>query len=431
VGDEVMPPGQSPGPPPTSFLARVRSHLLDLTPFRVSRDFRVLFLGQAVSDFGTEVTFVVVPYQVWTLTHSTLAVGLLGLCDLIPLLVTPVVGGMLADAFERRRLIVLVYAVLAVLSAALAANASLAEPHLWVLYAIATLNAALYGIYSPAVRTWPARLVPAELLPSVFSLEATFYSLDSLLGPAAAGVLIATIRPAGAYLVDVATFVAAIGALAAMRPSPPAEEAPPPGLSAIRDGLRFLRGKRVLQMTYAVDLNAMVFGMPLALLPAVADRLGVGPKGLGLLYAAPAGGSLVASIFSGRLKHVRRQGLAILLAVVGWGAAIAAFGLARSFWVAVFFLALAHVGDLVSGVYRTSIEQTVVSDEMRGRLSGIALTVWAVGPSLGNVEAGAIASLVSVPFAIVSGGVLCVAGAAAIAALVPSFARYDARAPHA
>jgi MFS family permease len=429
VGEEVMPPAQLPGRSPTSFLARLRSHVVDLTPLRVSRDFRILFLGQAVSDFGTEVTFVVVPYQVWTLTHSALAVGLLGLCDLIPLLATPVVGGMLADAFERRRLIVLVYAVLGGSSGALAVNASLAEPQLWVLYVVATANAALYGIYSPAVRTWPARLVPAELLPSVFSLEATFYSLDSLLGPAAAGVLIATIHPTGAYLVDVGSFAVGIAALAAMTPSPPAEEAPRPGLRAIRDGLRFLRGKRVVQMTYAVDLNAMVFGMPLALLPAVADRLGVGPRGLGLLYAAPAAGSLVASIFSGRLKHVRRQGLAILLAVAGWGAAIAAFGLARSFWLAVFLLALAHVGDLISGVYRTSIEQTVVSDDMRGRLAGIALTVWAVGPSLGNVEAGVVASLTSLRFSVVSGGLLCIAGTVAIALAVPALIRYDARAP--
>jgi MFS family permease len=287
--------------------------MLDLTPFRVSRDFRILFLGQAVSDFGSEVTFVVIPYQVWTLTHSTLAVGLLGLCDLIPLLVTPAVGGMLADAFERRRLIILVYAVLAGLSLALVFNASLADPRLWVLYVVATANAGLYGIYSPAVRTWPARLVPVELLPSVFSLETTFFSLDALFGPAAAGVLIATIHPAGAYLVDAVSFGVGIAAIATMRPSPPAEEAPPPGLAAIR----------------------------------------------------------------------------------------------------------------------TTIEQTVVNDEMRGRLSGIALTVWAVGPSLGNVEAGLVASLVSVPFAIVSGGVACVLGAAVIGALVPTFRRYDSRHPQA
>jgi MFS family permease len=180
-----------------------------------------------------------------------------------------------------------------------------------------------------------------------------------------------------------------------------------------------------------VDLNAMVFGMPLALFPAVADRLGVGARGLGLLYAAGAGGALVASLFSGRLGHVRRQGRATLAAVAVWGAAIVGFGLATSLWVAIAFLAVAHAGDLVSGVYRTAIAQTVVSDELRGRLDGIGLTVWAVGPSIGNLEAGAVASLVSVPFAVVSGGAACVLGAAVIGVLVPAFRRYDARSPHA
>jgi MFS family permease len=433
VADDVTSAGPRGSEPPErlSLLERLRGHLIDLTPLRRSRDFRLLFAGLAVSHFGTEITFVAVPFQVWRLTHSTLAVGLLGLCDLVPLLVTPILGGLIADAFERRRFVLAVHVVLGMLSAALVANGALPHPHLWALYAFATLHAALYGLYRPAIDAWPVRLVGTDLLPSALALEMLYYNADGLAGPALAGVLIAWLGVSGVYLIDVATFVVAIACLAAMRPSPPGEEAPAPGLHAILEGLRFLRGKPVLQMTFVADLNAMVFGMPLALFPAVADRLGVGATGLGFLYAAGAGGSLLASLFSGRLRHVRRQGRAILLAIVVWGGAIVGFGLARSLWLAIAFLAIAHAGDLISGVYRSAIAQTVVSDELRGRLNGMGLTVWTVGPALGDIEAGAVASLVSVPFAVVSGGLACVLGATVIWALVPAFRRYDAADPRA
>ncbi len=433
MADDVTSAGPRGTEPPerVTQLERFRGHLIDLTPLRRSRDFRWLFGGLAVSHFGTEIAFVAIPFQVWRLTHSTLAVGLLGLCDLVPLLVTPILGGMAADAFERRRFVIRVHVALGLLSVAVAVNAFLPEPRLWVLYVFATANAGLYGLYRPAIDAWPARLVGTDLLPSALALEMLYFNVDGLAGPALAGIIIAAIGVGGAYLIDVGTYVVAIACLAMMRPSPPADEAPAPGLEAIREGLRFLRGKRVLQMTYLIDFNAMVFGMPLALFPAMADRLNAGPQGLGLLYAAGAGGSVVASLFSGRLRHVRRQGRAIVVSVVVWGAAIVGFGLSTSLWIAIAFLAVAHAGDLVSGVYRTSIAQTVVSDDLRGRLDGIGLTVWTSGPALGNLEAGGVASLVSVPFAVVSGGVACVVGALLIGALVPSFRNYDARSPHA
>lgn len=409
----------------------LRRHLIDVEPLRRSRDFRLLYAGMAVSDLGNNITFVTIPFQVYDITGSTLAVGLLGLCDLVPLLFMPVVGGMVADTFERRRMVLVVNGILTLLSLVLVLNSLRPQPALWVLYLIATLNSALWGLYSPAVRAWPARLVDKELLPSAFALETAYYNLDALAGPAVAGVLIQWIDPAGAYLVDVGTFFAALLALALMRPSPPSEDGPRAGWGAIRDGLRFLKGKRVLQSTYTIDLNAMFFGMPDALFPAVAVRLGVGPAGLGLLYAAPAAGSLLASVFSGGMKHVRHQGRAILLAVAVWGLAIVGFGLSEALWVCVVFLAFAGAGDMVSGVFRTTIAQTVVSDEMRGRLEGMGLTVWATGPSLGNVEAGVVASAFGVPFSIVSGGVACVVGAIVHAIAVPAFTSYDARDPHA
>jgi MFS family permease len=409
----------------------IRHHLIDLGPLRASREFRLLFAGMAVSDVGTEITYVVIPFQVYQLTHSTLAVGLLGLCDLVPLLFMPVIGGMVADALERRRMVLVANALLTLLSLALVWNALLPEPRLWVLYVVATLGAALYGLSSPAVRAWPARLLDAELLPSAYALQSAYFNLDALAGPALAGVLIALIEPAGAYLVDVATFFVALLCLSRMRPSPPPEEGPRVGLAAIKEGLEFLRGKRVLLSTFTIDLNAMIFGMPTALFPAVAESLGVGPGGLGLLYAAPAAGSLLATVFSGGLRRVRRQGRAILIAVAVWGIAIVGFGLSGTFAAAIACLAVAGAGDMVSGVFRTTIGQSVVSDEMRGRLEGMGLVVWTTGPSLGNVEAGVVASLTTVPISIVSGGLLCLAGVLGHAVFVPSFRDYDADHPSA
>jgi MFS family permease len=347
----------------------------------------------------------------------------------VPMLVLSVVGGAMADATDRRRTLLLVHAVMAMLSAALALNALSATPRLWPLYVFAALAASGWALVSPALRAWPARLVGPEALASAFALEWGYSSAAMLIGPAIAGVLIGTMGLAGAYGVDVGSYAVALLALWLMRPSPPGSDGPPFGFDAIRDGLRFLRGKRVLQSTYLADLNAMVFGMPMALFPAVADRLGGGARLVGLLFAAPAAGSLVASVFSGRAKHVRRQGLAILVAVAVWGTAIVGFGLSTATVPALVFLAIAGAGDMVSGIYRDTIAQASTDDAMRGRVAGIGMSVWTSGPALGNVEAGAVASAFGVPFSIVSGGIACVLGVGVLAWLVPAFRRYDASAP--
>lgn len=412
-------------------LARTKGLVIDVTPLRRSRQFRLLWIGETVSDLGSRVTAVAVPYQVFRLTHSSLAVGMLALCELMPILVLPVVGGAVADRVERRRLLRWTYGVLPLFSLVLAANAHLARPHLWVLYAFATLSAAAYGLYSPAVRSAPPLLFERDELPAVFALTSVYYSFGSLVGPAVGGLLIAALGLTGTYLVDVLSFLVALGTLAAMDPLPRAaeHEVPPRLLDSVRQGLRFLKGRPVLQSTFTFDLNAMIFGSPLALFPAMAERLGGGPGLLGLLYAAPYGGAFLVTLFSGRARHVRRQGLAVMLSIVLWGVAIAGFGLASAPWMALVALAVAGGADMWSGIFRTSIGQAVVPDAMRGRLSGIELAVVASGPTLGDVEAGVVGSLVSVPFAIVSGGLACVAGVAVLGALVPEFARYDARDP--
>jgi hypothetical protein len=426
--DEIPPELATPG-----LLAKARGVALDLTPLRRSRQFRLLWIGEVVSDLGTQFASVALPFQVFQITRSSLAVGMLALCGLVPLLILPVIGGALADRVERRRLLLISYSLVPLLPLALLVNSLLDRPHLWVLYAVETLYTASYALWSPAIRSLPPLVVSKDLLPSVNALMSAYASTGALLGPALGGALIAVIGLPGTYALDVASFGVALVMLASMRPIPPVPgEHHERGLwRSIGDGIRFLRGRKVLQTTYTVDLIAMIFGMPRALFPAFAVRLGGGPGILGLLYAAPYAGSTLITLFSGWAKRVRRQGLATEIAVVVWGAALVGFGLSRTTWLALLFLAVAGAGDMWSGIFRTTIGQTVVSDDLRGRLEGMGLAVWATGPALGDVEAGVVGSVVGLPFAIVSGGLGCIAGVVILAFLVPQFHRYDAAHPSA
>jgi hypothetical protein len=245
-------------PRPTGWLTRARGHLVDVTPLKVSRDFRRLFIGRSISDFGDEIVAVVVPFQVYEITGSTLAVGLIGLVELVPVLVFPILGGAFADALERRRLTITTHAILAALSALMAVNAFLDEPLLWPLYGFAFISAGLYTFNRPGLDTWPARLLSRDLLPSANALEAGFGTLDSMLGPVAAGILLLTVAPGGAFAFDAVTFLIVIVQIARMRPSPPSDDDNEVSWEAIKDGFRFLKGKRTLQSVFLVDLNAMV-----------------------------------------------------------------------------------------------------------------------------------------------------------------------------
>lgn len=403
---------------------------MDFTPLKVSADFRRLFVGQAISEFGTQITFVVVPFQVYAITRSTAMVGLLALCEALPLVVLPIVGGAIADAVERRRFLMVAQAITAALSIALAVNAFLPDPHLWILFAFSFLWASAYSLYSPAFRAWPARLLPPDLYTSALALEVVYYQSAALIGPALAGVLIVTVGVGWAYVLDAVSYLAVIIALAGMRPSPPTAKHLSIGWSAITEALRFLRGKQVLQGTFWIDLNAMIFGLPVALYPAfVLDVLHASPAVLGLLYSAEALGALLVALLSGHAKHVRRQGLVTIIACMCWGAGIVGFGRAGTLWLALLFLMLASAADMVSGLYRDAILKTVTPDAMRGRLEGLSLSVVGTGPSLGNAEAGFLASLTSVRTSIVSGGVACIIGAGILALVLPRYRRYDAANP--
>jgi MFS family permease len=307
------------------------------------------------------------------------------------------------------------------------ANALLPHPTLWALYLGAALLAALDGIQRPALDSMVPRLVPAEQIPAASALGSLRMNLSAVAGPAVGGVLIASVSLTWAYAVDLATFAFSLLMLALMKAVPPPPGADRPGLRSVVEGIRYARSRPELLGTYLVDINAMFFGMPMALFPFIADRYG-GPGVLGLLYAAPSAGAILATLTSGWSRRVHRHGLMVVLAAAGWGAAIVGFGLAGTLWLAVGFLALAGAADMVSGLFRGIIWDQTIPDHLRGRLAGIEMVSYSSGPLLGNVESGVAARFLGVRTSVVSGGVLCIAGTAVMALLLPSFLRYDGRA---
>ena len=405
-----------------------RTVALDLTPLRISRDYRLVYIGQSVSFLGSMITYVAVPYQMYSLTHSTLAVGLLGAAELIPLLATALIGGALADAYDRRRLVLLAEGGMAVGCLLLMFNARAAHPSPLALYALAALMAGLGGLHRPALESMTPRLVRRDLMPAVAALQAFRGNFGMIVGPAVGGSLIALAGVAGAYAADLGTFLVSLVSLAFVSAVPPADDAPAPGRAAIVEGLRYALSRPLLMGTYLVDINAMIFGMPLALFPAIAERYG-GASSVGYLYAAPAVGALVATIFSGWTTHVRRHGLAVAIAAMVWGAGIVGFGLAGSLAWSLGWLALAGGADMVSGLFRMTIWNQTIPDRLRGRLAGVEQISYLSGPLLGHLEAGLVAALWGVRVSIVSGGVLAVIGSLVLSWRLPEFIQYRADQP--
>jgi len=416
-----------PEPPERGLLARIA---VDIRPLRESRDFRRLWFGVGISAIGSQITSVAIPFQLYDLTHSTLLVGFLGLAALFPLLIVPIYGGAVADAVDRRRLLLLSDIAQLLVTVGLLVNALLPHPSIWFLFVAEALGTAAYGFQRPARNALTPRLVRGDQLLAAIAVEDVFFTLARVAGPVMAGGLITVVGLAGAFTVDIATFAASLAAIWLLPPVPPAPDAARASLKAIADGFRYVLHRRVLLGIFVVDTIAMIFGMPRALFPAFAEQLGGGAGVLGLLYAAPFAGALVASLTSGWMMTVRRQGLGVCIAAAAWGVAIALVGFADAVWFALVFLAVAGAADFISAVLRSNILLTVTPDSMRGRLSGIELAQVAGAPSIGDVEAGVVASLASVRASIVSGGILTVAGTAVVALAIPALVRYDARHPH-
>jgi MFS family permease len=399
---------------------------IDVGPLRRHRDYRLLFAGQALSFFGAMLTYVAIPYQVYALTGSPLALGLLSLAALIPLLVTAFIGGALADAVDRRRMLQVAEAGLGVATALLFLNSLLDEPKVWVLFVVTPLLAAMDGFQRPALDSMVPRLVSRDELTAAAALDSLRGEFGMIAGPAIGGILIATVGLPATYGIDVATYGASVVALALMRAMPPPPEAVPPSLRSIGEGFKYAWSRQELLGSYGVDMVAMFFGMPMALFPAIAAQYG-GAEVLGLLYAAPSVGALVASLTSGWAARVHRHGMAIIWAAASWGLAIAVFGLVTNLWVALVVLGFAGAADMISGIFRGTLWNQTIPDRLRGRLAGIEQISYSSGPLLGNLEAGVVASLASVRVSVVSGGVLCVVGVGLFTLFLPAFRHYDAR----
>lgn len=396
-----------------------------MEPLRSSRQFRLLWSGQLVSFLGTQITAVAAPVQIYGLTKSTLAVGLLGLAQLGPLLVCSLLGGTLADALDRRRLLLATNVALAVTTVALLANAASSNPRIWPIYVASAAAAGLSGIDSPTRQASIPGLVRPDQFPAAQALNQIIMTTGLAAGPAVGGLLIAKVSLTAAYGVDVVTFLVASTFLLRMAPMPPLGGGTKPGVKSVVEGLRYLKGRKALQGTFVIDVNAMVFGMPRAVFPQLAaTTFGGGAAVAGLLYAAPGTGALLGALSSGWVGRVKRQGRAVLVSVAVWGLAIAAFGLVRWLWLALAFLAIAGAADVVSAVFRNTILFAEVPDHLRGRLSAVHIAVVTGGPRLGDAEAGGVAALAGPQAAVVSGGLACLAGVAVIARLLPELGRW-------
>jgi MFS family permease len=402
---------------------------VDITPLRRHRDFRLLFIGRLVSFFGTMITSVAVPYQVYQLSHSVLLVGMLGLAELAAILIFALLGGALADASDRRLMVLLTEAGLMAGSLLLAGNSLLAHPVLWVIFAIVIFQASFDSLQRPSLDALLPRLVDVDELPAAAVLGSVRGTLGMIAGPSIAGVLVAVVGLPATYLVDVATFVVGLACLALMKEVPPPADAARPSLRRVVEGIQYARSRPELIGTYVVDIVAMLFGMPMALFPAIAQGLG-GPSVLGFLYAAPSVGAFAFAATSGWTRRIHRHGMGVIIAATLWGVAIVGFGVVPGLVAALVFLAVAGAADSMSGVFRQVIWNQTIPDSLRGRLASIELLSYSVGPTLGNFEAGVVASLTSIRFSIVSGGVLCVAGCVLCALALPAFRTYDARRYH-
>jgi MFS family permease len=396
---------------------------VDLRPLRTNREFRLLYSGQMISLLGSNLTVVAVPYQVYFQTHSSLWVGLASLIQL-PFLITGALwGGAMGDRLDKRVLMLVSAVALGATSAGLAINAHAHDHHLVGLLLLAALSAGFAGFSGPLRTAAIPKLVEPDQLVAAYSLNQVAFNAAVVIGPAVAGVLIASVGLYSCYAIDATTFGALTILTWFLSPMPAgAEHAGTAMLHAIADGFRYVRAHAVVQAVYLVDLNAMVFGLPRALFPAVALTLyHGGPQTVGLLYAAPGAGALAMAVVTGWIARVRRQGRLVALVVIAWGAAMALFGLVHVVWVGLFCLAIAGAMDVISAVLRATILQNAITDEYRSRISSIQMAVVTGGPRLGDVESGVVANFTSTEFSIVSGGIACIVGVMVLMRWRPTF----------
>ena len=399
--------------------------LVDIAPLRESAPYRALFSGQLVSLLGTQLTIVALPFQVYILTHSSLAVGLIGLVQLGPTLLFTLYGGTLADALDRRRVLFMTQLLLLTITVALAVISLLRRPAIWLLYLLAALLAGLAGIDGPARGAMTRNLVRRELFPATAALNSLMRQTGAVVGPALAGIIISRFNLSLAYWLDAITYGAALLTVALLPPQPPQGRGRVAGWTSFREGIHYLRGRPVVQGVLLTDINAMVFGMPRALFPALGLTVfRSGAQAVGLLFAAPAVGALVGAAGSGWVGRITRPGRAVLLMVGLWGIAITIFGLSTWLPAALLMLAFAGWADTISEVLRSSMLQLSTPDHLRGRITAVWLAQANSSPRLGDVESGLVAAVTNAQVSATSGGIACVAGILVLAWLLPAFRQF-------
>jgi MFS family permease len=404
--------------------SRLPSFLPNLNPLR-SREFCLIYIGQFVSAFGSAMTYIVIPFQIYALTHSTLAVGLIGLVEFLPMLSVALIGGALADHFDRRTLILWVELALVLCCGVLAWNAWLRSPHVVLVWVGAGLMAGLFAVHRPAMEALMQQVLPVNDAVAAGALNSIRGNFAFIVGPGLAGLIVAKTGASGAFAIDGLSYVVSIMTLVMMRTEVRVKQGEGSfSWQMLLEGWRYARRRQDLLGTYLIDMNAVFFGMPNALFPAMAEHTW-GTASLGLLYAAPSLGAMLMALGSGWTEKVRRHGLAITWAAAVWGLAIVCFGLAEPLWLALIFLATAGAADMVSGIFRMAVWNQSVPPSIRGRTAAIEMISYHTGPSLGNAEAGFVARLFGIRASVVSGGILCVMGSALLAMLLPKFIAYD------
>jgi MFS family permease len=399
----------------------------DLTPLRTSRDFRLLYASRSVTGLGTDAAEVALLVQAKQLTGSTFAVGLLGAVELVPLVVFGLYGGVLADRLDRRRLIVACEAGLACCAALLMVNALAPHPAVWPLYLVAALMMAMAALQRPSLEASMPRVVPRDQLTAAAALMSMSGNVSYLAGTTLGGVLAAGPGPEYVYVLDTVSFVISSGFLWLVRPlpAPAAEHQPTAGLRSVLAGFAYARRRQDLLGSYLADLSAMALAYPAALFPFVAADLHA-PWAVGLMFAAPSAGALAITVTSGWMGRVRRHGIAIAVSAATWGLLITGFGLAPDIWAALGFLVLSGAADMISGIFRDTLWNQTIPDRLRGRMAGLELLSYSVGPSAGQIRAGAVASVTSARFSIASGGLFCAGAVGLVCLALPGFTRYRA-----
>ena len=399
---------------------------VDLSPLRKYPDLRAIFFSGLVTRFGSALTLVAMPFQIKELTHSYIDVGLMGAIEIIPLIIFALYGGVLADSVDRKKMIWLCEAAALFISLALFGNSVMSHPSLLILYISAALFSAVDGLQSPSLGAILPRIVSHDDLPAANSLMQLRWQVSAVIGPSLAGLIIATSGVKTAYIIDVVTYLASLIFILRIKPIPPSDKTNEANISSMIAGLKYAASRKDLMGTYLVDLSAMFFAMPNALFPFWADEVH-SRWALGLFYSAGMLGSITITATSGWMKTFTRHGWAITLAAMGWGISIALAGSTHSLWVILFFLAMAGASDQVSALCRGAIWNQSIADEYRGRLAGLELLSYSVGPLGGQLRAGSVAAVTTLRTSVVSGGLLCVGFIGFFAAKLPEFRKYDSK----